>query len=203
VVHHVLVALSGLLGSMPAAIIAATLLLRAALLPLSLRGYRAERVRTALAPQLAALRDRHAGEPVVLAEKTAELLRAEGSGPFAGLLPALAQAPFVWLLYREFTGPAMRGHGLLGADLTARLVGHPALPAGWLVVAALAAIALWNVRRLPAGTPRLARALSFGTVLFAPFAPLAAGLYLVTSAGWTAVERWVCRPSPSVDSGRL
>lgn len=194
-VHHVLIALSGLLGSVPAAIVVATLLLRAALLPLSLRGYRAERVRARLAPQLAALRERHAAEPAVLAGKTTALLRAEGSGPFAGLLPGLAQAPFVWLLYREFTGPAMRGHTLLGAELTARLSGHPALLAGWLVVAALAVIAAWNVRQLPAGAPRLARAMSFGTVLFAPFVPLAAGIYLVTSGVWTAVERRIGRPA--------
>ncbi|MEV6926836.1 membrane protein insertase YidC [Dactylosporangium sp. NPDC051485] len=201
--HHVLIALAGALGSVPAAIVVATLLLRAALLPLSIRAYRAERVRARLAPRLAALRERHAREPVVLAEKTAELMRAEGSGPFAGLLPTLAQAPIVWLLYREFTGPGMHGHTVLGADLTARLAAHPALLAGWLLVAALAAIALWNVRQLPAGTPRLTRLLSFGTVAFAPFAPVAAGIYLVTSGAWTAAERWWFRGRATADSGRL
>lgn len=178
---------------MPAAIVVATLALRAALLPLSLRGYRAERVRARLAPRLAELRQRHAGEPVVLAGKTSALLRAEGSGPFAGLLPSLAQAPFVWMLYREFTAPGMHGHTLLGADLTARLAAHPALLAGWLVVAALAAIAVWNVRQVPADAPWLVRVLSFGTVLFAWFAPLAAGVYLVASGAWTAAERWIFR----------
>ncbi|MER7001877.1 membrane protein insertase YidC [Dactylosporangium sp. NPDC000555] len=192
-VDHVLVVLAGLLGSVPAAIVVATLLLRVLLLPLSLRAYRAERVRARLAPRMAELRERHSHEPVVLAERTAALMRGEGSGPFAGLLPSLAQAPFVWLLYREFTGTAMHGHALLGADLTARLVAYPTLLAGWLVVAALGVIALWNVRQLPEGSPRFVRALSFGTVLFAPFAPLAAGLYLVTTGVWTAAERWVFR----------
>ncbi|MFG2039238.1 membrane protein insertase YidC [Dactylosporangium sp. NPDC048998] len=201
-VHHVLIVLAGVLGSVPAAIVVATLLLRALLLPLSLRAYRAERVRARLAPRIAELRERHSHEPVVLAEKTAALMRGEGSGPFAGLLPSLAQAPFVWLLYREFTGTAMHGHTLLGAELTARLVGHPALVAGWLVVAALAGIALWNVRQLPEGSPRFVRALSFGTVLFAPFVPLAAGLYLVTTGVWTAAERWVLRRAPAGEPGR-
>ncbi|MEV8512657.1 YidC/Oxa1 family membrane protein insertase [Dactylosporangium sp. NPDC051484] len=189
--------LAGLLGSVPAAIVVATLLLRALLLPLSLRVYRAERARARLAPQIAELRERHSHEPVVLAERSTALMRGAGSGPFAGLLPQLAQAPFVWLLYREFTGTAMQGHTLLGADLTARLVTHPALLAGWLVVAALGGIALWNVRQLPEGSPRFVRALSFGTVLFAPFAPLAAGLYLVTTGVWTAAERWVFRRPPT------
>ncbi|UWP84653.1 YidC/Oxa1 family membrane protein insertase [Dactylosporangium fulvum] len=182
--------LAALLHSMPAAVIVATVLLRAAMLPLSVRAYRAERVRSRLAPQLAALREKYAAEPAVLAEKTTALLRAEGSGPFAGLLPGLAQAPFIWMLYRQFTAPGMHGRTLLGADLTVRLVEHPAVLAGWLVVAALVGIALVNVRQLPAEAPALARVLPFGTVAFAPFAPLAAGLYLVTSGLWTTVERW-------------
>ncbi|MGI5244100.1 YidC/Oxa1 family membrane protein insertase [Dactylosporangium sp. CA-139066] len=190
--HHVLIMLAGGLGSVPAAIVVATLILRAALLPLSLRGYRAERVRARLAPQLAEIRRRHAQEPAVLAEKTVALMRGEGSGPLAGLLPALAQAPFVWLLYREFTGGAMRGYTLFGADLSARLVAHPGAP-GWVLVAVLAAVAVWNVRQLPRETPRLVKALTFATVAFAPWLPLAAELYLVTSGVWTAAERWICR----------
>jgi YidC/Oxa1 family membrane protein insertase len=146
----------------------------------------------------------------VLLERQGALLRAEGSGPFAGLLPALAQAPFMWLLYREFTAGRMHGSTLFGADLTDRLVAHPALLAGWLIVAALGAVAAWNVRQLPAGTPAFMRVLTFGTVLFAPFVPVAAGIYLVTTAVWTAVERFVARRllvaphrASAADSGRL
>ncbi|WP_432828054.1 YidC/Oxa1 family membrane protein insertase [Dactylosporangium sp. CA-092794] len=192
-VHHVLIVLAGLLGSVPLAIVVATLLLRGLLLPLSLRAYRGERVRARFAPRLAELRERYRDQPAVLAEQTSALLREEGAGPFAGLLPMLAQAPFVWLLYREFTGTGMHGHTLLGGDLTARLIGHPALLAGWLVVVALALIAVWNVRQLPAGSPWFARVLSFLTVGFAVFVPLAAGLYLVTTGVWTAAERWIFR----------
>ncbi|GGM65004.1 membrane protein insertase YidC [Dactylosporangium sucinum] len=192
-VHVVLSWFAGSLGSMPAAIVVATVLLRLALLPLSLRAYRAENVRTRLAPQLQELRERHGGEPVVLAEKTAELMRREGTGPFAGLVPSLLQAPFVWLLYREFTGGRLRGYGFLGADLSHRLLTEPAMLAGWLVVAALIVVAVWNRRQLPAGTPGLVGALQFATVAFAPFVPLAAGIYLVTTSAWTAAERWVVR----------
>lgn len=35
--------------------------------------------------------------------------------------------------------------------------------------------------------------LSFGTVLFAAFVPLSAGLYLLTTTGWTLVERALLR----------
>jgi YidC/Oxa1 family membrane protein insertase len=176
---------------MPAAIVVATLLLRAVLLPLSLRGYRAERVRARLAPRLAEIRQRHAQEPAVLAEKTVALMRSEGSGPLAGFLPMLAQAPFVWLLYREFTGGAMHSYTLLGADLTTRLITHPGIAAGWVLVAVLAAVAVWNLRQLSGETPWLVKALTFGTVAFAPFLPIAAELYLVASGVWAAVERWI------------
>ncbi|GAA1116166.1 YidC/Oxa1 family membrane protein insertase [Kitasatospora arboriphila] len=44
---------------------------------------------------------------------------------------------------------------------------------------------------------RLLPYLSFGTVLFAAFVPLAAGLYLLTTTAWTAAERaWLHRGSP-------
>jgi YidC/Oxa1 family membrane protein insertase len=188
-VHHVLIALAAALGSVPAAIIVATLALRAALLPLSLRAYRAERRRGRIAPQLAELRERHAEEPDVLAQKSVALVREAGTG----LLPALAQAPFVWLLYREFTGAGMRGYTLFGADLTAKLVAQPGAVAGWVLVAALAAIAVWNLLQLPKDAPRLVRLLSFGTVAFAPFLPVAAGLYLVASGVWTAAERRILK----------
>ncbi|MET7392224.1 membrane protein insertase YidC [Dactylosporangium sp. NPDC005572] len=184
---------AGGLGSMPAAIVVATVLLRVAMLPLSLRAYRAENVRSRLTPQLQALRERHGSEPVVLAEKSAELMRKEGTSPFAGLVPMLLQAPFVWLLYREFTGGRLQGYDFLGSDLSHRLLTEPGMLAGWLVIAALVAVAVWNGRQLPAQTPSFVKALQFGTVAFAPFVPLAAGIYLVTTSAWTAAERWVVR----------
>jgi len=45
----------------------------------------------------------------------------------------------------------------------------------------------------PAGTAGMVRWLPFVSVAFAAFAPLAAGLYLVTSAAWTLGERAVLR----------
>ncbi|MDL4816065.1 hypothetical protein [Actinomadura opuntiae] len=49
-------------------------------------------------------------------------------------------------------------------------------------------------RTAPAGAGAagvLARVAPFGTVVFAVFMPLAAGLYLLASGTWTAVERAV------------
>ncbi|WP_225848194.1 hypothetical protein [Streptomyces sp. HPF1205] len=44
---------------------------------------------------------------------------------------------------------------------------------------------------------RLAPYLPFGTVVFAAFVPLAAGLYLPTTTAWTAAERWYLYREPA------
>ena len=39
----------------------------------------------------------------------------------------------------------------------------------------------------------MTRALPYTTVVFAAVVPLAAGVYLLTSSAWAAVERWALR----------
>ena len=53
----------------------------------------------------------------------------------------------------------------------------------------------------PAGTGLLIRALPYLTVVIAAFAPLAAGIYLVTSLAWSLGERMLFRRS--TDAGPL
>ncbi|GLW71733.1 protein translocase component YidC [Kitasatospora phosalacinea] len=182
------------------AIVLFTLAVRAALHPLARSAARAERARLRLAPRVAQLRERHAKDPGRLNRELLALHRAEGVGPFAGLLPALLQAPFFSVMYRLFT--TAPGH-LLDATLAGvPLTAHPAAahaPAQFAVFAALEAallaLACSNVRRArkaaaanaPAGALRW---LAFGTPLFALLLPLAGGLHLLTSTAWTAAERW-------------
>jgi len=45
----------------------------------------------------------------------------------------------------------------------------------------------------PAGTGMLTRVLPYTTVVIAAFAPLAAGVYLLTSTGWAVLERRLYR----------
>lgn len=119
------------------------------------------------------------------------------------LTASLATLPFFMILYRLFNSStvdgapnALLGHGLWGVPLSGHFLAHPAAPAFWVVFAALAAVAWWTSRRVPA-EGRFLRLLPFGTVLFAALVPLAAGIYLVTSTTWTAVERAVLRPRPA------
>ncbi|HZG02690.1 MAG TPA: membrane protein insertase YidC [Streptomyces sp.] len=197
-----------------AAIVVATLLVRTLLHPLARAGVRAEKARAALAPRIAELRKRHAGDPERLRRAVLDLHAKEGISPLAGLLPMLAQLPVFFVMYRLFSAPRVGGeaNGLLDHRLgAAPLGGHwaDALGDGGVfgaqglvylgLFAVIAAVASWTYRRARAaartappemaGPARMLPLLSFGTLVTAAFVPLAAGLHLATTTAWTAVER--------------
>src|SRR5690606_28142843 len=88
------------------------------------RQARGARVRERLAPRLRDLRKRYGRDPERLAQEAAKLYAREGSSPFAGILPGLAQLPFLWLMYRVATHPtALAGHDLFGAPLGQQVAG--------------------------------------------------------------------------------
>src|ERR1700683_4718845 len=96
------VALAPLAGDLAtaAAIAAFTVAVRLVLLPLSYYAIRGQAAQARLAPQVVALRQRHARQPERLQRELTELYRREGTGMFAGYLPMLLPLPFFALLYR-------------------------------------------------------------------------------------------------------
>jgi YidC/Oxa1 family membrane protein insertase len=215
--HDALLALVGILepaaGSLSAAlaIVLVTLAVRAALLPLGVLQVRGEVARRRLAPKIAELRRRHKN-PETVQRKTLELYQQEGVSPFAGLWPALAQAPVVSVLYGVAVSAQLNGHAnellthtVFGAPLGVSFVGLWAPPSLALLVpvALLAVIAgvAWLTRRQTlrladpagAGVTGALSWLSFGTVVIAAFVPLAAAVYLAVSTTWTFVERTLLR----------
>ena len=190
--HTAITGLAGLLeplgGLAPAlAIVLFTLLVRASLTPLTYLQIRTERRRAALAPEMAKLRKKHK-DPMELATATLALQREHGIGPFAGLLPALVQAPFFMVMYRVVT----TGFPLGGGFAPAVSLVATALLLGW-----------WSSRRMrvvSAETPRWLTYVPYLTVAMVAYLPLAGGLYLVTSSAWTALEHVVWRrPGPDRD----
>jgi YidC/Oxa1 family membrane protein insertase len=203
-------------GSLAAAlaIVVFTLLVRAGLTPLTYLQIRTERRRAVLAPEVEKLRKKHK-DPMELATATLALQREHGIGPFAGLLPALAQAPFFMVMYRVALNPP--AGSIAGVPLTAHL--SAGLPVFAVLLAAAAGIAWWTSRRaaaltqLPAAsssadptaqatalTARMLRYLPWLSVLAVAWLPLAGSLYLVTSATWTAAEQLIRRrlvPTPT------
>jgi len=200
------------------ALVLVTIVIRACLLPLAISVLRAERARAALAPQLARLRSRHAEDPARLLREVQAAHREAGISPVAGMLPALAQAPALFVLYRlcklsviagapnivlaaNLFGVPLAAH-LPGVVLTAGLLSGPTLIALSLVAAMLvvaSASSAQQVRRLrsvavgeiPPVQMLLARMLPFGTVAAAAVVPVALSLYLLTSATWILAERAV------------
>ena len=218
-------ALSGLLEPLAGdaaaalAIVALTLVVRAILIPVGISQVRAEFTRRRLAPMLRELQKRYKKQPEILQRKTMELYKTEKASPVAGMLPALAQAPVLFVVYGLFVLHSINGHAnallqghVLGASLATSLISGTVAWPGLIVFAvllAIIAIVAWLQRRTAqkiaamdataepnATAPAMARWLSwlpFITVIFASVVPLAATIYLTVTTSWTLVERTVMR----------
>jgi YidC/Oxa1 family membrane protein insertase len=155
------VALAPLTGGLAtaAAIVLFTIAVRLVLLPLSYYAIRGQAAQARLAPQVMALRKRHAKQPDRLQRELTELYRREGTGMFAGYLPLLLQLPFFSVMYRLFRSGTIGGrpntllsHVLLGAPLGSHWLGGPGpLSAQGLVylgLFALLAVVTWVAARI-------------------------------------------------------
>lgn len=203
-----------------AAVILVTLLVRALLIPVGFSQAKAEQTRARLAPRLRELQRRHKKNPERVQRETLELYRSENTSPFAGMLPVLAQAPVVGILYTLFIRPEIAGHpndllshdlfgAPLGTSLVSALFGGTATPATFLVFGVLLVIMLVVAeitRRVfrpapvegdsPLNSPTMLRVMSamhYLTAVFAAFVPLAAALYLTVTVIWTLVQRALLR----------
>jgi YidC/Oxa1 family membrane protein insertase len=102
------------------------------MLPLSYYVVRGEHARARLAPRVQELQKKHAHQPQRLQSELSALYQAEGSGMFAGCLPALLQIPFFSVLYRLFLSRTVGGrsntllsHNLVSAPLGSHWLGGP------------------------------------------------------------------------------
>ncbi|AMB58529.1 YidC/Oxa1 family membrane protein insertase [Microterricola viridarii] len=209
--------------AMALAIVALTVLVRIALIPIGMSQARAEVTRLRLAPKLRELQSRHKKNPEKLQRATMELYAEEKASPFAGIGPALAQAPVLSLVYGLFILPTINGHpnallgetffGVpLGTSFLSILNGGAFWPGAAVFLglfAVIAAVAFTSRRVMlaqqqqqqdQAGAPAAMAAISgvlswlpFITVFFAMIVPLAAALYLTVTTTWTLGERAVLR----------
>ncbi|MYV98745.1 membrane protein insertase YidC [Streptomyces sp. SID3343] len=180
-------------GSVAGAVVLFTACVRLLIVPLGYAQARAEVARARLAPHVRRIRERHAKDPQRAARELSALHREAGTSMFAGILPALAGLPFLFLTYRLFSGDqSLLRHSLFGAPLGLHpldgLFGPHALVLFGLL-ALIATVGFVGYRRADAEAPALVRWMPFGTVVTAMFVPLAAGMYLLTSAAWTTAER--------------
>jgi len=163
--YHLVFALTRLLTPLAgglaaaAAIVLFTAAVRLLVSPLSFRALRGQAALARLAPQVQALRARHAGQPERLSRALTALYQREGASPVAGILPLLAQWPFLSVMYLLFRSGTVGGaqnqllsDGLLGVPLGAHWLSGAALLSvhDALFLAALAALAAlcWLSARL-------------------------------------------------------
>src|SRR5699024_10898028 len=130
-------------GSAALAIVALTLLVRSALLPVGISQAKANATRQRLAPKMAELNKKYKSQPEVLQRKMMEMYAEEGASPLAGCLPVLAQMPILMAVYGLFIRPTINGepnellgYTLFGVPLDAGLIGQ--LGAGTLTLGAAA-----------------------------------------------------------------
>jgi YidC/Oxa1 family membrane protein insertase len=163
--YHVVSVFAQVLAPLPvglataAAIVVFTLAVRLLLLPLSYYAIRGQASQARLAPEIQALRQRHAGQPERLQRELAALYRREGTGMFAGYLPLLLQLPFLSIMYALFRSGTIGGqpngllsHDLFGAALGSHWLSGPgplsAQGAVFLGLFALLAVAAWLAGRV-------------------------------------------------------
>jgi len=204
-VESLLAALAGSYGgSLGLAIITLSLLIRLALLPLTLRAQRQSHERQArlqrLQPEIAQLRGRYQHEPERQARALAELYRREGLGSpgWGTVVGLLVQLPLVAALYTAIQHVAHAG----GAFLWIRSLAQPDLLLTGLVVV-LAGLA----GALGPGGPQQPRALLvlFPAIVTAFIAwKLAAGvgLYWAASSGVGLLQAVLLR-TQSRDGGQF
>lgn len=222
-VGHFAVLLQPLFGtaSAAAAIVLFTASVRLLVHPLSRAAARGQKARTALQPKIAALREKHAGNPDKLQRAVLDLHAEEKVSPLSGCLPSLLQLPAFFVLYRLFSGSSagragdgLLDHRLFDAPLAGRwtdaLAGGGAVGGAGLVYlvlfAVVAAVASFNcvrAKRTPlpvtggqdvpgAGVlTKVMPFMSFFTLVTVAVVPLAAALYVITSTTWSAIERAV------------
>ncbi|GAA4677444.1 YidC/Oxa1 family membrane protein insertase [Phytohabitans rumicis] len=225
--YHVVTGLADLIAPLAgttataAAIVLFTMLVRLLISPLSWAQIRGQQRQATLAPKLRELQERHRNDPARLRTELATVYREAGTTPLSGCLPALLQAPFFFVMYRLFTTSTINGEGnsllaerLLGVPLGQHFADGLGGGAGLVFLAlfaALAALAWLTSRRMrraavPADGPaaaisRVLPLLPFTVLIAAAVMPLAAGLYLVTTTAWTALEQGVLRRFVVVPAG--
>jgi len=84
------------------AIIAMTLVVRAALLPLSMKTARSQKAMAELAPQIEKIKEMHKGKTTAQSEAVMALYKEKGVSPLAGCLPLLIQLPILIGVYQVF-----------------------------------------------------------------------------------------------------
>lgn len=99
-IFYALEFLKGLLGNFGLAILALTVILKLAFLPLANKSYASMGKMKELQPDIEKIRERYADDRLKMNEKVMELYKREKVNPMAGCLPMIIQIPVFFALYK-------------------------------------------------------------------------------------------------------
>lgn len=171
------------------AIVGLALVVRAAIAPVTVRQFHAQRQLAEHAPELKRLRQEHGDDPVKLREETMAYYREHGVNPLGAFLPVLLQIPvFISLtaLMRHDVGDGLFGHSgfLFIPDITAHA--HGAVLATLVIAYAGSQVAasLVATRTLQGRQRSFAVALPLLFIGVAARFPAGLLVYWITSSVW-------------------
>ncbi len=211
VLAQLLVALKGFTGSYVTAIVLVTVAVKLALHPLTRKQLNSMRAMQALAPQIAALREKFRDDPKQLNTEMMGLYRAHGVNPFGGCLPLLLQMPVLWGLFTVFRRPGIfEGATTLGIPLDRlpctegvlsgacwmRMVQEPML----LLIIALVGATTFLQQRMTTTDPQQARMFILMPFMFAVFAvsfPVGLSIYWIVYSLVGMLEYYLVLRLPS------
>ncbi len=100
---NALVGFYGLIGNMGWAIIGLTIVIRTALIPLTVPSLKTAQKMKELAPKLEKLKKKHKNNRTALAQAQMELYKKHGANPLAGCFPQLVQIIILIALFQAFS----------------------------------------------------------------------------------------------------
>lgn len=186
----------GWTGSYGIAIILLTLAVKLTLHPLTRRQLRSMKEMQYLAPQMAALRERHKGDPQRMNMEVMNLYRAHKVNPLGGCLPLVLQIPILYALFAVFRRPDIfNGATFIGMPLEqiptlARIASNPLL----LIWPILSGITTYLQQRMSVTDPQQARMFIFMPFMVAYFAtvvPIGMSIYWSVSTAAYMLEYYI------------
>lgn len=136
-------------GQYGLAILVVTLLVRVAILPLTIKQYKSTRAMQVLQPELAKIKEKYKDNPQKQQQETMLLFQKHGVNPLAGCLPLLIQMPILIAFYSAISrSPHIKSDNFMWLEL-----GHPD---PFYILPVLAAITTYvQMKIMSAQTPQV------------------------------------------------
>lgn len=124
-IYNILIGLYNIFGDFGIAIIVMTLLIKAALIPLSRKQIESQKEMTELQPKIKDLQKKYKGDKEQLSKKTMALYKEHKVNPAAGCLPLIIQMIIFITMYRVINNLAEGGTLTIHADQLYSFVSEP------------------------------------------------------------------------------